>query len=803
MASKEQHTSVSKSSVSETSISANDASSADFPSAECASSGSSIVFDKELFLQYMSMTNDLVSYIDTNCVYRAVNDAYLRAFGVKTGDIIGKSIIELVGEEYFDEEIKERFQTCLAGEQVHYDAWFQFPQLGRRYINVTYYPFNIGDEKKKGVIVRARDITPLKEAIDALERERDYTSSILDTMGGLVVGLNPEGRIVSWNKACERCTGYSFAEVEQRRVWEFLLPPQEVSSVKEVFAEIVADAIPNHHRNYWIKKNGERCYIEWSNNCIVSADGQVELIIGTGIDMSERQKAEQSLKESEERYQILFEHAADAVVVHDFEGRIIAANGCACSLLGYEREELLSLSMFHLISKFDRNDLLTFWQEEWDKFPFTENSTYRRKNGVDFPVETHCCCIEQRDGIYIMSIVRDITERLLAEKERARLQANVLQAQKLESLGVLAGGIAHDFNNLLMVILGNADLALQDIPSDSTIRSSLEDIEHAARRAADLCKQMLAYSGKGRFVVRPIDLSTVVSETIQMMEVTLEKKARVKLSSMDRLPKIEADVSQIRQLIMNLVSNACESLADEQGEIAINTGFRRCDKYSLKSDCFDETPPAGTYVFLEITDNGAGIDREVKPKIFDPFFSTKFTGRGLGLPAVMGIVRGHGGVIKVKSRRGRGTTVTVLLPTTAKVTTKETARPTPQWQGEGTVLLVDDEVRVRTIAARMLERLGFSVVTACDGLEALQIMQYHSEKFDLVILDLTMPRLNGEDTYHEIRNRGYELPVVLSSGYNEQEVIRRFAGEGLSGFIQKPYQLGQLEEKLRELFDRD
>ena len=471
------------------------------------------------------------------------------------------------------------------------------------------------------------------------------------------------------------------------------------------------------------------------------------------------------------------------------------------SILGYERDELLTLSMFHVITHDDRHDLLTFWQDEWDLFPFTENGTYRRKNGVEFHVELHCCCIEQRDGVYIMAIVRDITERLLAEEERTRLQANVLQAQKLESLGVLAGGIAHDFNNLLMVILGNADLVLQDISPDSPIRDSLEDIEHAARRAAELCKQMLAYSGKGRFVVKSIDLTNVVGETIHMMEVTLEKKAKLKVSLMDGLPSIDADVSQIRQLVMNLVTNAFEALGDSNGTISVNTGFRMCDEFDLKTPFIEDTPATGKYIFLEVSDSGSGIDREVQPKIFDPFFSTKFTGRGLGLPAVLGIVRGHGGVINVKSRKGYGSTFTVLFPVSTRQIVEETARPTPQWQGEGTVLLVDDELRVRTIGARMLERLGFRVVTACDGLEALHILQYNAEKFVLVILDLTMPRLNGEDTYHEIRNRDYQLPVILSSGYNEQEVVQRFSGKGLSGFIQKPYQLNQLERKLRELFD--
>ena len=300
-------------------------------------------------------------------------------------------------------------------------------------------------------------------------------------------------------------------------------------------------------------------------------------------------------------------------------------------------------------------------------------------------------------------------------------------AQKLESLGVLAGGIAHDFNNILMAIIGNADLALMRINKESPAVENLHRIEQAAARAADLAKQMLAYSGKGKFVVENVDLNTLLEEMLHMLEVSISKKAVLRLNLHQPLPPVEADATQMRQIVMNLVINASEAIGDKSGVIAITTGCMDCDRNYLKDVWLDENLADGLYVYLEIADTGCGMDKETLAKLFDPFFTTKFTGRGLGMAAVLGIVRGHKGAIKVYSEPGRGTTFKILLPASGRPAELFNGDShTDDWQGSGTVLLVDDEETVRGIGAEMLKELGFTAITAGDGREAVEIFKSSS-----------------------------------------------------------------------------
>ena len=397
---------------------------------------------------------------------------------------------------------------------------------------------------------------------------------------------------------------------------------------------------------------------------------------------------------------------------------------------------------------------------------------------------------------------REITRRIRAEEERHKLEVQIQHAQKLESLGVLAGGIAHDFNNLLMAILGHADLALQDLSPVSPVRENLREIEKASRRAAGLCQQMLAYSGRGKFVIQVVDLGEVVEEMTHMLEVSISKKVVMRFNFAPHLPPVEADVTQLRQVIMNLIVNASEAIGDKSGVIAISTGAMECDRAYLSETWLDEAQPTGLYVYLEVADTGCGMDKATLSKIFDPFFTTKFTGRGLGLAAVLGIVRGHKGAIKVYSEPGRGTTFKILLPASrrpAKRLRSETS-PAPSWKGSGTVLLVDDEETIRALGKQMLERLGFSVLLAADGREGLQVFSERRDEIHCVLLDLTMPHMDGEEAFREMRRLRHDVRVILSSGYNEQEVSQRFVGKGLAGFIQKPYQLSVLEKTLRRIF---
>jgi PAS domain S-box-containing protein len=400
-----------------------------------------------------------------------------------------------------------------------------------------------------------------------------------------------------------------------------------------------------------------------------------------------------------------------------------------------------------------------------------------------------------------LRVSRDTTAHRTTEKERDRI-FNMLQTQKNESLGVLAGGIAHDFNNLLMGVLGNIDLALLELPSTSPVRDFLHDAAKSGRRAADLCRQMLAYAGKGRFVLQTVDLRELVGEMKHILELSISKKTVLQYDFADQVPAVEVDAAQIRQVLMNLVLNASEAIGDRGGIVSIAVGAKKCDAAHLASSCGHEDPRHGTYAFLEVRDTGCGMDEDTKARMFEPFFTRKFMGRGLGLSAVQGIVRSHRGAIEVRSEPGAGATLRVLLPATdlageRRATGMETAGRT----GAGIILFADDEEAARVVGARMLGRMGYRVIMAADGAEAVDLFRQaetlRGERLVCVILDLTMPRMDGEEAFREIRRIRADVPVILSSGYDEKDVTERFAGKGLSGFVQKPYEVKDLAARLQ------
>lgn len=395
---------------------------------------------------------------------------------------------------------------------------------------------------------------------------------------------------------------------------------------------------------------------------------------------------------------------------------------------------------------------------------------------------------------------RDVTEIKKAEEGRHRLEQQMLHVQKLESLGVLAGGIAHDFNNLLLAITGNASLALRRMTPGAPAEHHLKQIEVAADKAADLARQMLAYSGKGAFVFQAVDLNQLVEEMTTMLEVSISKKAALRYYLTKPLPPIEADVTQIQQVIMNLIINASEAIGEKNGVISISTGCMECDRKYLSETWLVENLQEGPYVYLEVSDNGCGMDRSTIEKIFEPFFTTKFTGRGLGMAAILGIVRGHKGAIKVYSEPGKGSTFKILLPAGQRpVELAATADTGSGWRGTGTVLLVDDEESIRDVGSEMLRELGFNVVCAVDGTDALHIYRQRQDEIGLVILDLTMPHMSGDETFRELRRINPNVQVVMSSGFSAQEVSQKFMGKGLVGFVQKPYNISKLQDILSRI----
>ena len=396
-----------------------------------------------------------------------------------------------------------------------------------------------------------------------------------------------------------------------------------------------------------------------------------------------------------------------------------------------------------------------------------------------------------------LGVLVDINDRKAAAEERRELDRSMAQAQKLESLGVLAGGIAHDFNNLLVGILGNAELALAELPESTEASDLVRQIEHAAGRAAELTRQMLAYAGRARFVVEPLDVNRVISDVSELVSAAISKKATVQFDFAADLPLVEADPTQLRQVLMNMLVNASDALGAGSGTIAVVTRPVQASRALLKTLVLGNELPEGDYVRLVVRDSGAGMDRETMGRVFEPFFSTKFAGRGLGLAAVLGIMRAHKGAIGLESSRGEGTTFTLLFP--ASTHRREEAHRTPREGtptsqaavGQGTVLVVDDDETVREVACQLLKRAGFDVLRAADGQAALQLVRVAAQ-VDLVLVDATMPVMSGAETIAALRAEGWRGPVVVMSGYSEQEATSQFASWGASGFVHKPFRRADL-----------
>jgi two-component system, cell cycle sensor histidine kinase and response regulator CckA len=411
-----------------------------------------------------------------------------------------------------------------------------------------------------------------------------------------------------------------------------------------------------------------------------------------------------------------------------------------------------------------------------------------------------------------LSAAQRLAQELLEKEQEARRAAEASEAQsrhvqKLESIGVLAGGIAHDFNNLLHVVLGNADIALSHLMTGSPGREPLEEVVRATLRAADLTRQLLAYSGKGAFVVRHLDLSTEVREMATLLRTSISKQATLDWELAPDLPAVSADPTQIRQIVMNLITNASDALGESGGTITLRTGV--ADLEELEQQRFGRPPhgedPAeragGPLVYLEIGDTGQGMSPDTLSRIFDPFFSTKFSGRGLGLAAVMGIVRSHRGFIRIRTELGKGTAFRVLFPAVRGIAPKfqKPSAERSEWRGSGTILVVEDEEGVREVAERMLQDIGFETIGAEDGRHALDLMDEVGDRVTAVLLDLSMPRMGGAETFRRLREMKPDLPILMMSGYTEQVVAPQFtnSGPGTTGFLQKPFLAEDLIAVLR------
>ncbi len=894
----------------------------------------------------VSSSSDMMALLDNRFIYLAVNSAYLNAFGKAHNEIVGHSVPEIFGEEFFKTVIKPNAERCMEGHRVRYDNWFEFPVTGRRYMDIEYSPYLDENKKILGFVVNARDITQYKQTEDRLARrehmlaernkelnclyristiaekselsledlvmeivstipsawqfpkityarialgdiefktenycksEWSLTSGIIvddEKAGVLEVGYLEEsserdkgpflseerhlinavaqrvGKIVQRKRALKQNVELSEEIAAHTRTEEALalshtMLKASVESSKNMiilavdaeykylfFNDVhkkgmlnsygtdiavgtsVLDAITDDEDRriakadfdealsgksiVKVREYGEirRAYFENACDPIVTETGEILGVTVFSTDITERKQTEQALQSAKLLAEEYINSLPGLFYVFD-EKRFVRWNSQWNVVTGYSDDELAARYGTDFFEGEDRTHIGERMMKVFHEGIADAEAEVVTKDGRRIPYYFTGQRREIDGKPYLIGMGIDITDRKQVEAERLSLERQVQQAQKLESLSVLAGGVAHDFNNLLMGVVGNAELALMSMEPESPIKIFISDIVTTAERAADLAKQMLAYSGRGRFVITRIDLQSIIDEMFHLLETSISNKVVIERDYSQNVPPVEADAAQMRQIIMNLVVNASEAIDERNGIISIRTGVMDCDRGYLDETYLDNNLPEGTYSYFEITDNGSGIDKEDITKIFDPFFTTRFTGRGLGLAAVLGIVRGHKGAIKVYSEPGKGTTFKILLPAREVLDTSSKKQHDANAKLEGkTVLLVDDEKTIRDVGGMMLKTLGLQVVTAEDGIEGLKRLKENPDKFDYIILDLTMPFMDGEETFREMRRVHKDIVVILSSGYDEQEIATRSATKGFAGFIQKPYRLAKLKEKL-------
>jgi PAS domain S-box-containing protein len=656
------------------------------------------------------------------------------------------------------------------------------------------------------------DVTEARQAGRALRITEDRFRTMAENAADLISEIDGTGTFVYVSPTCASLLGTPAEEYVGTSVLGPLvqdrLHADDRAAVNDEFIPRVASGKEGQiEYRYRHGDGGWRCF-ETRGRGYRTQGGELRVLLITR-DVTERVRVHEALRASEERYRVLAESTHDLVVELDANGRVVYVSPKSLSLLGFAPGELVGTLPFALVHSDDVERVAEAFLTRVESFAPRRGGTrlrVRHRDGSWRWLEGGGVNYRTARGeTRVVAVMRDVTEQQLAEEERRKLEEWLRQAQKIESLGLMASGIAHDFNNLLTPILGDASLALMDLPQGSPIRARLEKIQKTAQRAAMLTNQMLDYAGRGSVVAEPVDLSRLVGEVAELLVTTVGRKAELVRRLPQELPPIQADPAQLSQVVMNLITNAAEAIPTGGGRIVVSTGAVAATRAELEGMVLGEALAPGRYVYVEVEDSGVGMTPETRARIFDPFFTTKFTGRGLGLAAVLGIVRAHRGAIQIESQAGRGTRFRVLFPAAgqaARAAPERVAAAAPYARGQGTVLVADDDPGVLEVTSETLSRAGFDVVTASDGPAALARFREQADRIRVVLLDLQMPGASGEEIHAALRRLRPDARIILVSGYAQERVDARLAqAPDRTAFLQKPFLPSTLLERVRALLD--
>ena len=582
------------------------------------------------------------------------------------------------------------------------------------------------EELTKQVATLQEENRQITQSLQTLKEDSAQCKDLIESAPDAIFVGSPDGNIIYANRSASTLTRYSKFELLSMNLGQLFTEEEQQRSPLQYEQLNQGETVKNER--LLNRKDGTVIHIEMNSK--VSPDGTYQSFFR---DISNRKEADNALRTSEQKFSRAFKLSPDVIAITRLtDGLYLEVNQGFTNALGWTAEEAVGRTtapgdLDIWANNEDREKLMAGIKESGQVVGL--EARFKHRNGQILIGLISAKIIEINGAPCLLSVTRDITERTRTIEKQKKLELQMLQVQKLESLGVLAGGIAHDFNNILMAVIGHSELAQRRLPTESPAMENLRQINLAASRAADLANQMLAYSGKGKFVVEALNLSQIITEMEHILSVSVSKKALLRYDLADDLLSVEADATQLQQVIMNLVINASDAIGDKSGTIAVSTGMMDCDHSYLQESWLHDSPLPGRYVFVEVADTGCGIAAEKINRIFEPFFSTKFTGRGLGMAAVLGIVRGHNGAIKIYTELNEGSTFKVLIPASTLPVIEQAPRvETAPLQESGFVLLVDDEETVRNIGVEMLSEFGFKTLIAADGKEALKIFkQQHKQ----------------------------------------------------------------------------
>jgi len=740
--------------------------------------------EKEKFETYIESMVDGLCVNDINGIIVQVNKAFAKMSGYKSPEeLVGKTIFHNIASAEIPRITKKFMQSVKNKEPGIMD--FEVICLRQ---DGSEFPvsFNIRNLREKdeyvGSISVARDITDRKRAEAALADEAIRRRILIEHSGDGIVVLDRNGKVYEANRRYAEMLGYTREEVQQLHVWDW-----DFQWTREQLLEMIrlVDETGDHFETRHRRKDGSLLDVEISTNGAVCS-GQ-KLVFCVCRDISDRKRAEKALKESEERYRDLFNLISDAVYVIDKEtGRIVDVNETACKMYGYSREEWLKMKNTDVSAEPDETRKAT------KETPETISVRYhKKKDGTVFPLEMTLNTSDLKGRKVIICTARDITER-------KKLEGQFHQAMKMETVGRLAGGIAHDFNNILAVILSYSGFIIEDLKEDDPMREDAQEIKDAGNRAAALTRQLLAFSRKETTQPKILNLNNIVQNLDKMLRRIIGEDIEFATIPAEDLSDVKADPGQIEQVLANLAVNARDAMPDG-GKLTIETQNVYLDQEYADNHL---TVMPGSYVMLAVSDTGCGMDAETLSNIFEPFFTTKEIGKGtgLGLSTVYGIVKQNNGYILAYSEPGEGTTFKIYLPRIedAVKTVERDEIPVESLQGSETILLVEDDEPVRRITRRVLERQGYKIIEASDGVEALFECERHEGEIHLLLTDVIMPKMSGRELAKNLQKSHPDIKVLYMSGYTDNAIAHHgILDEGVI-FIQKPFTKNDLLQKVRE-----